>query len=86
MDSQGNFYGVTGCDGSLGYGNVFKLTPSGDGWVYTDLHDFTGGPDGADPAAAVVLDASGNIYGTADSGGNNQACDGGCGVIWEITP
>jgi hypothetical protein len=27
-------------------GSVFELSPSGGGWSYTDLHDFTGGNDG----------------------------------------
>ena len=46
MDGAGNLYGTTDCDGANGYGNVFKLTPSGNGWTYTSLHDFTGGSDG----------------------------------------
>ena len=33
----------------------------------------------------VVLDAAGNIYGTADLGGSGQ-CLEGCGTVWEITP
>ena len=52
-----------------GYGQVFKLTPSNGGWIFTDLHDFTGGADGAYPAASVVFDANGNIYGTTLYGG-----------------
>ncbi len=87
IDNQGNLYGVTQCDGYFEKGSVFKLTPAvGGGWNYSDLHDFDGGPDGGYPAAAVVLDASGNIYGTTSQGGNNSACDRGCGVVWEITP
>ena len=86
-DSAGNLYGVTQCDGALGYGTVFKLTPAAGGWNYIELHTFQGGPDGAYPLASVVLDANGNIYGTTASGGNLSACpNGGCGTVWEITP
>jgi uncharacterized repeat protein (TIGR03803 family) len=81
MDATGNLYGTTFMDDSSGYGSVFKLTLSGNNWVYTDLHDFTGGSDGGYPGGGVVMDASGNLYGTAVLGGANNA-----GVIYEITP
>ncbi len=81
MDSRGNLYGTTFMDDSYGYGSVFKLTPSGGGWTYTDLHDFTGGTDGGYPGGGVVLDSGGNLYGTAVTGGT-----GGFGVLYEITP
>jgi uncharacterized repeat protein (TIGR03803 family) len=82
MDSAGNLYGAAAGDSAAGiYGNVFKLTASGDGWTYTDLYDFTNGDDGAYPEGGVVLDANGNLYGTAESGGAH-----GAGTVWEITP
>jgi hypothetical protein len=42
-----------------GCGTIFKLTPSSSGWIYTSLHDFTGGSDGGWPHSNVILDASG---------------------------
>ena len=81
MDAAGNLYGTTKQDGAHGAGSVFKLTPSGGGWTETDLYDFTGGSDGGVPYGSVLIDASGNLYGTASQGGTN-----GYGVIWEITP
>ena len=87
MDSSGSLYGTTLMDGTHAGGSVFKLSPSGGSWTYTDLHDFQGGADGGNPFGNVVLDASGNIYGTAGVGGSGGGCDGlGCGVVWEITP
>jgi uncharacterized repeat protein (TIGR03803 family) len=44
MDRAGNLYGTTVCEGANNVGTVFKLTPSGNSWTYTDLHDFTGAP------------------------------------------
>ena len=73
-------------DGAYGYGSVFKLTPQYGGWTYTDLHDFTGGTDGAYPYGGLVLDANGNLYGTTPRGGNPNYCFDGCGVVFEITP
>jgi uncharacterized repeat protein (TIGR03803 family) len=80
FDASGNLYGTTFMDDPAGYGSVFKLTPSGNGWTNTDLHDFTGGSDGGYPGGGVTVDANGNLYGTAVLGGAN-----GFGVIWEIT-
>ncbi len=76
LDSAGNLYGTTYQDGVNQQGSVFELSPSGGGWVYTDLHDFSG-DDGALPTSTVVLDPSGNIFGTTSQGVN--------GVIFEIT-
>ena len=86
MDAAGNLYGTTDGDGAYGYGSVFKLTPMNGGWSYTDLHNFTGGSDGADPFySPVAVDVSGNLYGTTAGGGSTN-CSHGCGVVWEITP
>jgi uncharacterized repeat protein (TIGR03803 family) len=88
MDTAGNLYGITYEDGAYAYGSVFKLTPQHDGtWTLTDLHDFTGGDDGFWPIGNVVVDANGNLFGTASRGGDRTRCNRfGCGVIWEITP
>ena len=88
MDNSGNLYGTTQSGGAHGAGSVFELTPGNSGWTYTSLHDFTGGStDGGNPRAGVVLDANGNLYGTAPYGGK-FGCeqDRGCGVVWEVTP
>jgi uncharacterized repeat protein (TIGR03803 family) len=68
VDAAGNLYGTTYADGMHNDGSVFELSPSNGGWVYTGLHDFTGGNDGQGPASSVVLDANGNIFGTAYGG------------------
>jgi uncharacterized repeat protein (TIGR03803 family) len=81
MDTAGNLYGTTLGGGTFGEGSVFKLSPSQGGWVYTSLHDFTGGSDGRAPYGHLVVDVNGNLYGTAGWGGS-----AGYGTIWEITP
>ena len=82
QDSAGNLYGTTNQGGAYYYGTVFELTPSGGGWAYTDLHDFTGNPDdGGSPGGNVIRDANGNLYGTTTEGGANDL-----GVVFEITP
>jgi uncharacterized repeat protein (TIGR03803 family) len=81
MDSAGNLYGTTLCTGASREGAVFKLAPSGGGWSYSSLHDFTGGSDGGYPYCSLVFDAAGNLYGTTFYGGAHNA-----GVVFEITP
>lgn len=81
MDAGGNLYGTTYKDGAYRYGSVFRLLSSNGAWVYTDLHDFTFGSDGAELVGNVILDANANLYGTAIAAGAY-----GYGVIFEITP
>lgn len=77
LDASGNVYGTSAFAG--GYGVVYKNTPSGSGWTYTDF-DFNES-DGAFPVGGVSIDASGNLYGTTCGGGTHDD-----GVVWEITP
>jgi hypothetical protein len=89
MDATGNLYGV-GSSCTTGYGCIYKLTPSGGGYTFTDLYDFTGRADGQYPSGPVTIDAKGNLYGTAQAAGNLSRCLGegvnGCGTVWELTP
>jgi uncharacterized repeat protein (TIGR03803 family) len=67
-------------------GVVYELSPNLDGsWKMKILHGFTGGSDGGDPQAALILDATGKLYGTT-SGGGLTKCGAGCGVIFELDP
>ncbi len=81
MDAAGNLYFTSNADGTLGFGNVFKLTPSGGSWIYTDLHDFNANNGGYDPTGSVALDAQGNLYGTTPETSSSR-----WGEIWELTP
>ena len=81
MDQAGNLYGTTIDGGEIDCGVVFKLAPGSKGkWIYTVLHSFTGN-DGCSPAANLILDSKGNLYGTTALGGT-----GGYGVAFELTP
>ena len=80
-DMAGNLYGTTWGGGTGGRGTVFQLTPSG---TLTVLHSFTGGSDGAWPAAGLFADAAGNLYGTTSSGGATASCPGGCGTVYQL--
>jgi uncharacterized repeat protein (TIGR03803 family) len=84
MDAAGNIYGTSVQGGDFGSGTVWRLSPSGGSWVHTVLYSFTGGADGGEPYKGVTLDAAGNLYGTAVTGGSG-ACEGGCGVAYKLT-
>lgn len=81
MDRAGNMYGTTATEGAYHLGSIFKLTFTNGTWLYTTLHDFTGGNDGANPYGSLSFDAAGNIYGTAEYGGLY-----GNGTVFQITP
>jgi uncharacterized repeat protein (TIGR03803 family) len=77
MDSAGNLYGTTVSGGNSLFpgGIVFKIDPTG---KKTTLHTFSG-PDGRGPTSTLLLDSSGNLYGTTTSGGKDQA-----GVVFKL--
>jgi uncharacterized repeat protein (TIGR03803 family) len=77
-DSAGNLYGTTNGGGASGAGVVFKVNAAGNETV---LHSFTGGADGGNPYAGVILGPEGNLYGTTAFGGETNA-----GVVFEIKP
>jgi uncharacterized repeat protein (TIGR03803 family) len=79
IDSAGNLYGTT-YDGGAGGGTIFKLSQSGGTWTPTILHNFAG-PEGAYPYSSVIRDASGNLYGTATIGGEDNY-----GTAWQLVP
>lgn len=89
FDGTGNLYCTT--TGDLNYGTVVKLASGGNGdWKETVLYRFTNTEHGSYPVGGVLLDATGNLYGTTTIGGDLTACSAyqgkGCGVAFEITP
>ncbi len=75
-DPKANFYGTTPFGGVLDLGTVFKLDSAG---KETVLYNFASLPDGANPYGGVILDSSGNLYGTTQYGG-----DFNFGTVFEI--
>jgi len=95
-DPAGNLYGTTYQGGHIaktcgtGCGVVFKIEPGGTERV---LYRFTGGSDGANPEAGLMLDSAGNLFGTTSIGGRDHisSCLGyhnlplGCGVLFKLS-
>ena len=79
-DTAGNLYGTTGV-GATNSGVVFKLTfgktvP----WSETALWTFTGGSDGGNPTAGLLLHGT-LLYGTTSSGGQYSK-----GTVFSVVP
>ena len=79
FDTKGNLYGTTGV-GTGNSGVVFELTPpkSGTVWPEAVLWTFSGGLDGGDATAGLVMIGS-NLYGTTSLGGQY-----GKGTVFEV--
>ena len=81
MDSLGNLYGATSGGGAQGDGAVFELVNASGSYSEKLLYSFAGPPDdGMDPTA-LIMDASGNLYGTTVAGTASVNC---CGTVFEL--
>jgi uncharacterized repeat protein (TIGR03803 family) len=83
MDSAGNLYGTAQFGGAYDRGVVFQLKRKSGKWAYRVLYHFcaqSGCADGSLPAAALILDTSGRLYGTAETGGVFN-----CGIVFRLT-
>ena len=81
-DAQGNLYGTTLEGGLHGGGILFEITADGEERI---LHKFCSQidcADGSNPMGDLIMDANGNLYGTASNGGGH----GYYGVVFELTP
>src|SRR5689334_20455459 len=79
-DANGNLFGTTSGGGQKNNGIVFELANG----AVTTLYSFCGQAscaDGSQPLAGLAIDSSGNLYGTAKTGGAH-----GDGVVFELSP
>lgn len=83
QDTSGNFYGTTFYGGTSGAGIVFKIDKNG---TETILYTFCAQincADGVNPQGTLVLDSSGNLYGTTSAGGDPISSSG---TIFKLDP
>jgi len=77
LDAAGNLYGMTRDGGTYGVGTVYKLDASG---KETILYNFGATTDDANtPWGGLVMDKSGNLYGTTLQGGTS-----GIGTVFKL--
>ncbi len=92
---DGAIYGATyrggrsdGC--AQGCGTIFALSPptaTRTQWLETPIYAFTGiDGDGSGPAAGVIADRNGALFGTTEAGGDRTNCAAGCGTLFKLEP
>jgi uncharacterized repeat protein (TIGR03803 family) len=79
-DAAGDLFGTTNGGGANPSGTVFEIAKTKSGYASTpiSLITFTGA-DGAYPAASLIADAAGDLFGTTQDGGAD-----GDGTVFEI--
>jgi hypothetical protein len=79
FNSTGSLFGTVYSGGP--FGQVFELTPSGQGWNEQTIYSFQGGSNGAYPVGGLVFDAAGNAYGTTAGAYQSQQ-----GILFQLSP
>ena len=92
-DAAGNFYGTTGNGGAnpgnggnpAGVGTVFRLDAKGRETVLYSFCSAMNCTDGDYPQDyGLVMDTSGNLYGTTGAGGSGCSGGLGCGTVFKL--
>ena len=79
-DAGGNLIGTTSRGGAYGQGTIFEIIKNPHGYARSPITLVSFDPThGAAPAAGVIADTSGNLFGTTSEGGAH-----GNGTVFEI--
>lgn len=87
LDSAGNLYGVTYSGGTYGVGSIFEVSASG---VFSTIYSFNpnkySSPNSGYYPWGLVIDSSGNLYGTTNQGGLfSNSYDEWGGVVFKFS-
>jgi uncharacterized repeat protein (TIGR03803 family) len=78
--ADGTMYSTTPDGGAFGAGTVFSLKKTSKGWKQTVIQSLNGSSNGGFPYEGLMMDAAGNLYGAAPTGGAS-----GQGVIYRLS-
>jgi uncharacterized repeat protein (TIGR03803 family) len=88
LDKAGTLYGSTTYGGpkdcaanTVGCGTIYKLSRGTKSWTFSTVHTFNYS-DGAYPMGSLIMDSSGNIYGSTNGGGSTY----NGGVAFKLSP
>lgn len=79
IDSAGNLFGTAANGGAYGFGTISEIKKTATGYAAPIALVSFNGTNGANPAANLIADASGNLFGTTGQGGAN-----GKGTVFEL--
>jgi uncharacterized repeat protein (TIGR03803 family) len=87
LTDDGEMLGTARGGGAGAGGALFQLTPAqGGGWTLLDLYDFGRAPAASAPIGELCPHGANNYYGITQVGGTGQACQGGCGTLFGVSP
>jgi uncharacterized repeat protein (TIGR03803 family) len=78
--ADGTMYSTTPDGGAFGAGTVFSLKKTSTGWHQQVIQNLNGSSNGGYPYEGLMMDAAGNLYGAAPTGGAS-----GQGVIYRLS-
>ncbi len=83
LDAAGNLYGTTYQGGAFNNGTAFELSPPAHSgaWQETILFNFDAPNSGTTPSSPLIMDASGQLFGTSSDGGIDAQ-----GAVYRLTP
>jgi|tagenome__1003787_1003787.scaffolds.fasta_scaffold20938275_2 uncharacterized repeat protein (TIGR03803 family) len=90
-NSESHLFGTTRVNGAGGQGTIFELIPDAKkkNWSEQTLYNFCSMSqcsDGAVGSGGLLIDGSGNLFGTTTNGGVSCADEAGCGVAFKLSP
>ena len=78
IDSQGDLFGVSSAGGDSNQdGTIFEIAKGTN--AITTLAQFSSATTGRSPGGTLIMDSSGDLFGTTANGGAN-----GSGTVWEL--
>lgn len=80
IGADGTMYSTTPDGGAYGAGTVFSLKKTSKGWKLTVIQNLNGTSNGGYPYEGLMMDAAGNLYGAAPTGGAS-----GQGIIYRLS-
>jgi uncharacterized repeat protein (TIGR03803 family) len=83
-DAAGNLFGTAESGGVNGWGTVFEIAKTSTGYSPPITLASFNGANGALPAAGLISDAAGNLFGTTGLGGANGNVLDTYGTVFEI--